>query len=660
LKTVLNTYTLTLVLILIPFFSASAQVDTTRTDSVRIDGAIETPPADTLASADSAGQLYKIIPWAYNHSLGSEMVSTDSTLRWQLVPSWTDKKNRDPGVITYRLGSMGRSNAMQINAHEARYQELYWEDIRMNDPVSGTVNWDLIPFNKINKLYSEDKGLSHRSTFYLKQYYINKPLTNLGFTESKFNFRELRFVLSQNFGQKTNAELSYRDLREDGEFDNSDIQGRQVYARVNHQMNNEQLIKFHLMNNNFDNGEPFGYVIPDLETFNFDRFAAVPRQSSAQSEMSATTAAINYYKRKKDTVKVEDNLHAGLFFNSRSREVAQPEDSTFYSVQSVGANVHKWLNLGGAELEGRLSYEQFSNQDLSRSNVLRDSWGILEGEADAAFEPLEFLTLKMGADFKNRTDGFNDFALDLEATLGIGKYSKLSAGVSGGTKMPTIQQLYWSSNQFRGNQNLDNENIQEAHAEFSISPSEQLVVGLRGQLKNIDKAVMVGEDSAFTNISRYNSVSVTPYFDYNSSLFEFSGSIAFHQFRDDVGSFSEPLPLNGNKRMWLKGSAYIKGFLFNRATFIKAGLEGMLSPFRYRAESYNTVLDFWQPLSNDQLLPTFNRLDVDISARVRSIMIVTRFENILDNVAQSGFFETANYPMPQRRFIFGIRVLFRN
>lgn len=646
--------------LLIAAASVQAQVDSLAIDSVAVDTTLEAASTDSVAESDSMEKVFEIIPWSFNHSLNSEIASSDSTLRWKLVPSWVDKMNREPGVITYRLGTLVRSNAAQINAHEARYQELYWEDIRQNDPVSGTVNWDFIPSRKVDKLYKEDTGLNYRSNYFLRQYYLNKPLSALNFTESKFDYRSLEFMVSQNFNQKTNAEISYWDRRGGGEYNNSSIVGRQIYARVYHQLDNQQLLKIHFLNNNYDIGQPFGYAIPDLRTFGFDRFAATPLESQAASNVSASTLSLSYYKRKKDTVRIEDSFHAGLFFNSRGRELDSSQDSTFYQVQSVGANVHKWVDMGSLKLDGSLSYEQFFNKDQIRSNVQQSDWGVLRAEANAKIQPASFVELYGGLTYTNRSDGFSSYAGNVGAKLYFGESAAVDVGVSNGTKIPTIQQLYWRSNLYEGNKNLTDESIQEAHAKLSFFPIEKLEIGIRGQLKNINNAVMVGTDSVFNNISRYNSVSITPYFDFNSTHFELSGSAAYHQFRDDVGSFSQPVPLDVNKRVWLKGSGYIKGYLFKRATYVKAGLAGMIAPFRYRAESYNPVLDFWQPLSNDQFLPVFNRLDVDVSARVRQIVFLLRWENVLDDVAQLGYFETANYPMQQRRFIFGVRVLFRN
>jgi hypothetical protein len=53
-------------------------------------------------------------------------------------------------------------------------------------------------------------------------------------------------------------------------------------------------------------------------------------------------------------------------------------------------------------------------------------------------------------------------------------------------------------------------------------------------------------------------------------------------------------------------------------------------------------------------------MDVEVSARIRWFMMLLTWENVLDQAGQLGYFETVGYPMPERRFKFGIRVLFTN
>lgn len=637
-----------------------AQVDTTAADTIAVDSTGLVQPADSVATdsvaADPSKSLFEVIPWEYHSSLHTDLVSTDSTLRWQVWPNWTYKKNRDPGVISYRLGTIERANAFQIHAQEPRYQRLKWEDVPLSDPVSGTVNWDLIPHHKIKSFYEEDQGLYYDSNYFLKQYYLNKPLTELNYDESKFDFRSLEFLVSRNFSQRTNAEISYWDRRAGGEYSNSNVSGRQIFARVFHQLDHQQALKLNFLNNNYTIGEPFGYVIPDLSNFSFNRFVTSAEEQAAESELKATTISFNYYRRGEDTTRVTDNLHAGLYLNNRGRNLEYSSDSTSYNVRSYGANLRKWLDLNPLRLEGGLSWEFFNSKDRESSNLGRNTWRLFRADAEAVLAPVDFAELTGSVSYQNRSDGHDSNIISAGGSINLGRYLLLKAKISQGTTMPTMQQLYWNSIDFRGDITLFDEEVSEVSAEVALKPFKTLELGVRAQLKEIDNGIMVGADSSFANMPAYQSVSVTPYAEFNNHRFEISGSATLHKFENKT----EAILLDENERIWLKGSAYVKGYLFNRATYVKAGLAGMFSPLQYRAAHYNPVLDFWQPLSDDQLLPSFDRLDVDISARVRWIMFLLRWENVLDDVSQLGYFESAGYPMTQRRFIFGVRVLFRN
>lgn len=639
---------------------ARAQVDTTATDTMAVrpdnfNQVGESMSADTTA-ADSVEDLFKVFPWKYQAPLASEKVSSDSTLRWENWPDWVTKKNRDPGVISYRMGTIQRSNSFLVDAQEPRYLRLKWEDITLNDPVSGIVHWDLMPQHKLKSVYEKDTGLYHETSYYLRHYYLNNPLTKLNYDESKFDYRSLEFTVSQNFSQRTNIEASYWDRRGGGEYSNSNVSGRQIFARVFHQLDHRQALKLGFINNKYTIGEPFGYAIPDLALFPFDRFTASPNASNVDSELKATTLSLNYYRRGADTTEVTDDLHAGFYLNNRGRSLEYSSDSTFYEVRSYGVNARKWVDLHLLKLEAGASYELFTLKDPERSNLSRDRWGQMLADGRIVLAPFDLLELTGSASFQQRSDGFDAHRLGIEGEIALGRFLSLSAKASQGTIMPTPQQLYWSSNQYQGTPSLVNEEIKEVSAGIAIRPVEALELGIKGQLKEIENGIMVGADSSFTNISPYQSISATPYINFNSRWLEISGSATYHQF-ENIGPL---VLLDENERVWLKGSAHIKGYLFDRATYVKAGFAGMFSPFRYQAAHYNPVLDFWQPVSSDQLLPTYNRLDFDLSARIRKIMVVLRWENILDDINQLGYFETAGYPMTQRRFIFGLRVFFRN
>lgn len=645
--------------------SALAQVDSTATPDTLglplqpVPDSLTVSAPDTL-QGDSVEVKFKVTPWEYHALLNAGLAATDSTLRWQLWPSWTYKKNRDPGVISYRLGTIGRTNAQLIDAHEPKYQQLFWEDINLGDPVSGIVNWSYIPHHKVENLYENDRGTMHRTTFYLNEYYLNEPLTRLNYNESSFDTRSLEFVVSRNFGQKTNAEISYWDRRDGGEYNNSGVVGRQIYARVSHQLDKQQELKLNFLNNKFDNRLPFGYVIPaDPSLFNFDRFEANANESSASADRGSTIIGLNYYRRPADSTKTTSNLHAGIFTNYVKREVTYSADTTFYNVQVLGTNIRKWQQLGPVNVEGAASYNYFLNKDETQSNLVTDNWGLFKTEAKAEIEPVIFFTLGGHAGYRSRSDGYSDYTIGVEAKVSFADRLNVSAEISSGKRMPTPQQLYWQSNEFQGNPDLTEETIQALQGKIDFKPFAGSTVGVKAQLKQIDDGIIVGNDSTFTNSNEYGSLSTTGFFEYNSTHFELSGSATYHQFGNFLKSRAEVLPVDETERIWFRASAYVKGYLFNRATYVKGGLAGMITPQTYQPARYYPSLDYWQSAGSD-FIPSFNRLDVDVSARIRSIVVLLRYENVLDDLVQQGYFETAGYPQTQRRFIFGIRVLLRN
>lgn len=645
--------------------AAWAQVDTTHTrvDTVITDSTIIKPvslksPRDTSSfSKKKKKPLFKVVPWEFHAPIGAELTDTDSTMRWQGWPGWSYKLNRDPGVISYRLGTSIRTNAVQRYAHEPSQQQLYWEDISLNDPVSGTLNWMEIPQHKIGYVYNQDLGTEYRTTYYLRQYYLNKPLSRLIYSESKFSYRDLEFEVSHNLSQRTNVELSYWDRRTGGEYSNSTISGRQIYGKISYQLSHRRYLKLNYINSNYDIGQPFGYLSSDLRRFAFDRYSATAVERSASSKKISNLLAIHLYQRSADSTKAIDNFHAGLYYRGFERSLTYSADTTGYKVQLVGVSAKKWWNIGGLSLEGTGSYEQFFNKTTNHG-IPDSNWWLLKTEGRVSLDFTPIIDVDGIGAFHLRGDGFQSYRLSATSDISVGGFT-LSPGVSTGSTMPTPQQLYWNSTEYSGDESLSNEKILEAHATLSYHFNPDTKIGIRAQHKDISNGIMV-MDSTFTNVSSYASQSATAFFDWDLTHFEFSGSATAHRFADSYMEPSGTIPMSPDKRVWLKGSAYWKGYLFHRATYVKAGVAGMMSPFRYQADHYNPVLDTWQPVSDDQYLPVYNRLDVDISARLRWIMFSLRWENVLDDVNQLGYFETAQYPMSGRRFIFSVRALFRN
>ncbi len=114
-------------------------------------------------------------------------------------------------------------------------------------------------------------------------------------------------------------------------------------------------------------------------------------------------------------------------------------------------------------------------------------------------------------------------------------------------------------------------------------------------------------------------------------------------------------------RYWNRANIHWKGYLFNRATYVKTGFTGTWVPLSYRAPTYDPAMDHWtawNPAS--ALIPAFMRLDWDLSARVRNAFVIIRWEHLNQNAGQFGYQEVAGYPMPGRQLRFGLRVILRD
>ncbi|HEX6981430.1 MAG TPA: putative porin [Balneolaceae bacterium] len=641
----------------------AAQIVSSDIDSVIIDTSLIRPvPVFTveemLEQEDTDTTFFEVIPWEFHAPLGARITATDSTLRWQFWPDWTFKLNREPGVITYRMGTKIRTNVVQRFAHEPRHQQLYWEGILLNDPVSGILNWMLVPQHKISAFYGQDLGTQYRSRFYLRQYYLTKPLSRLIYSESEFDNRDLQFEVSHNLSRRTNIQVSYWDRRAGGEYPNSNVTGRQIFAKVSHHLSNKRYLKLNFINNKATVGRPFGYIMADMTSFGFDRFQTSARQPSAESIEISSLLALNFYQRD-DTLDAVDDLHASVYYRTTNRRMNYAIDTTAYKVKSLGFTSRKWWEIGNLSAEAGFNYAYFFKKETPYPTLQNSNWGLLKGEGRFSYDLFSIFELKGGAGWQYRSDGFQQYRLTFNPQIDIGNFV-LRTGVSTGTIMPTPQQLYWQSEEYSGNLGLRNEQIQEANLSLSYYFTPDTHVGFRVQHKDISNGIMVNNDSLFVNVPDYASQSATAFFEWKSTHFEFETSATIHQFNNSYFEPLQPIPLLPEERLWLKAGLYWKGYVLNRAAYIKVGASGMMSPFRYQADHYIPVLDYWQPLSDDQLLPTFNSLDLHLSARVRSLLFVLQWKNVLDEFTQPGYFETAYYPMSQRHFMFSVRALFRN
>jgi len=626
---------------------------------------VDTVSADTLNGADEAPEPEPeeepsfITVWEYENLHGFTTQQTDSTLRWVNALSLTHLYSRHPDAITYRVGTLGRMDGIDYRTYENRHFEAEMDGMRIADPLTGAVNWNRVPTHKIISMADSDYGPVYRTDIRLRDHYLVQPRTYLNFDEGSYRYRNLEFSATHNINPETNIELSFWDRRDGIGYSRSQAEGSQVVFKGYHQLSNRWLLRAGYVNNSMEQDQSFGYVLEDPSLFPFNPFTAQPNQGAAFSEEGSKDFYMQTHFRADSSRSVETQF--GIHYQSDERSAQFNVDTVATDFRNVELFARQ--KLGNEQMGLTATARPFFLENRT-DQLTRSRWLGIRGELDGEVSTGGF-TISAHGGGTYRDDSQYDFYSGTR--LRWSPFRDFSLSVFGGysNRMQDIQALYWQSNTFAGNADLQNEQSLTAGVETRIGLGRYFSVIGRADIRETENAAFVALDSdtegSFVTIDPYTSLSAMGQLNLESTLFEGMASATYKSF-ESVGSsnpINQGLHASGD-RVWLKGNFYWKNYLFNRATFVKAGIIGMYSPNFMRTAEYIVPLNRWQHGTQPLLNPPYSRVDIDVSARIRWFMLLIRWENVFDRVTQPGYFETPGYPMPEQRFIFGLRVLFTN
>lgn len=636
-----------------------AQVDSTRIDSVQTDSAavnsarIDTAVsgADTLSADTTQARFadFEFKPWQDDIPMGYRQVSNDSLLRWLLWADLVEFQNRWPGVISYRLGGLGRQHALQINGHDPGYQQLSWQGIPMNDPVSGGIKWNQVPHHKIKSIEQRVEGIEYQADFSLKKHHVLKPKSRIHYDEGKHNYRSMEFLITQNVTKKTNVEISYWDRRDGESYERDQYQGRQIYSRVTHELDSSRQLNLAFLHNGADLEQSYGYRLTQI----FNRFSASPFEGNANSEDRQSILRLDYKKRQKQSGHY--TLRSSLYYTFNRQLTSYSLDTTESRARSVGGFIQAAKKWGALDISGSAN---LAFMDLSGISLSNRSGMDANATFGVSYRPVDWATIRL--------IGETDYAFDRWAekvTAGVtAEVGLLEADLWGafGYELPTLQQRYWESRTIETTTQLSNAYVEAGGGRLQLSADNRWKIGAEASVKEIRNGIFLTGDSTYTNRETYLVLSGNAFAELNTRHWEVKTSVTGSMYETFFADRVIQRMTITDPAIWARGSVHWKGYVIDRAAYIKSGVYGMFSPMSYRPAYYQPELNSWQ-LSNSQVpLPWFYRVDVDLSARVRSIMVLMRLENALDGLGQAGYFETATYPMPGRRFMFGLRVVLTN
>ena len=571
-------------------------------------------------------------------------VSTDSTFRWTQLRDAGEWFSRRGDVLTGNLGGYGRSTAVMgmsgINSGSIR-----WYGVSLTNPVTRQWNTAKLPIDHTAAVYEQSIS-QYELILDPQSYRIVKPLSAFQFEQSSFNYRVLDGMLAAPVNDKLHFQGTYQGQKEDGRYPRSTFEGRRSLGEFRYDLHPIWTARAFWLYQGAEMDESLGYQLSDPEEFGFDRFRSVPISNNSRSMRRQFITGFHLQHARSapgDGLTISRNVN---------RHEWRSDDTTAHRVVAwglYGSHTFSFRNRISAKPYIDLQHHEVGGNALMLPS---SSYGFLDAGIQLDLTPISMLTLTGKAGFQEAA-GQNGYAIDVGGKVSIPKIADLTA-VYGMSREPQPYVVrYAAANGFTGNTSLNPLNRQSLvlRLEKSDGYVRPFVLLDADQQENI---IALSADSHFVSIDKGQSRTLSAGLSYDRKLFEFSASYAssFNDIYQRVGA--------EQTRQQLQASAFVKGPVLKSAAYLKAGFYYRRLLNDYYAPLWIAEYGMWVHDPQRAEHPAHDRLDLEFSARVRSLIITGRLENTLDGWLQKGYFDVLPYPMPSRRFRFGLRVVFRD
>lgn len=659
------------ILLLLKIDVSAQLIDTTRamepdsalvafsTDSTMVDSLFQSTLFDSSLTQKKSD--IAIYPWPTKLDFGHFLVASDSLLRWHYASDLADVFAINNLGLPNRSGIQMRSDAFVLGTNTTRFQQLNWEGIPMDEPLSGTPMYEMLPTNKLASLqFSQQSGLQHTS-FTNRTYQVNEPWSSLYFDEADGKYQNLAFSLTRNFNRRHNTELGYKQLRDGSLFRLSQSEANQIFLQNTYDLTQKIQLTQRWFSNQTKVDEPFGYAFTDAALFNFNPFSSNPNQNARQ-ELNLSMHSFGV-KLRSDSVSAA-HTHLQFYLKNTTRALSVAADTIDYKVREFGLSSTNNLTLPNAlgELKSSSVFRFFRPDGTFLSQNLTEKW------IDVSFKTTWQKALKkalgklsVGAELGYTTlaDNYQTYAIHAGIyDIKIPFFGQLSTSTYQRTDAPNWVELQRSA-----------EPILASTFQLSRFKSQGVDIRLHKRLNNfwfiqastaykqtLDLPKLQGLYLDASNESTWGSLETIA----GSFALHWQATTFYAKYQTDFYRISEK---NGNyedQRLLSTSQVGWKNYAFNKATYIDFSVELRNEVLPFYGQTRDPLTHLWQLQNTDQIPAYTSVLDFRLSARLRSIMILVRYENTLDAQAQLGYFETLGYPAPARRLLFSVRALFKN
>ncbi len=574
---------------------------------------------------------------------GQREVSNDSLLRWQQWRDLGEWSSRQFDHLSWSLGGLGRSSAIYTSWATPNSDRLRWNGILLNNPITGQFNPSEVPFDQIATMRSGLSGWSLQP----RRYSVSKPLTYVSYEQGKDQARVLDAELALPVTDNIKFQASYQGTKEVGNYARSEMMGRRSTGHMEISLGSNWRLSPFWLYQGAEMEESLGYVFDEPDDFSFDRFRAQARSGNTRSMRRLMLSGIHIHtagSSQEEGLRLYRKLHRFEWRGPDAHWVRSVE----WGMSATQALIrNKWIELR--------PFVDLSSLELERDPVgAKPEQGIhYRVGSNIGAKPVSFLSLHAAAEAGGWADR-SGRALEAGLQVDLPYGAKVDAQLLSSTVPRQLGS--WLGQVGANGEGLA---IDPQYTALDLRLGRYTGVwryALGYRVSRSDGDLFMKTDQTVEAITGLESQYSFVNLEYHSDSWEFG---AHHRLLTILTS-DQPMDPNHHRdeqRFQLFG--YWKGPVIKSAAYLKMGFIYTQHLSDFYAPIWYAKQGLWiQGL--DQRVPAFNRLDLELAARVRSMILTAKLENTLDGWTQKGYFETLPYPQYGRHLRLGLKVIFRD
>jgi hypothetical protein len=627
-------------------------------DSVAVSIPVEAP-TDTTALVQtmvSSAPLFAVYPVVAMRLPGAQEILTDSIVRWEQWLEYGAFLSSRDEVHSYRLGAYGRTDLFLNAGIGGRLMEVRLEGMQWKNPVTGQPRIADIPLERIGLVQQITVGSRELHDIQLGTLYSGKPVTRIGFMQTAYELRNTDARVSNMLNHRSGFELAYQGENNAAEFRRMATESRQMSARYFRHINSNWFTQAVMMYTGTEHQHSGGYLLPSLEGFNFSRFFANPLLQSADSRIRTTQAQLSVTRTAPlEGLALNESVSRFAVYYDRYKRTFQDNGFAFgYSIHQGHAVAEHTLNSRWAMVHGRLN--AYASRVDPQSDLTIAGWLGYRMEVNSELRPGFGVVVPASLQLDGRSDGYQTVTIQTGVDWHLLNTVRVKVLLSSGHHMPEIGWLY-SQGYVEPNAGLKSMIYSRGSVQLGVgNPVTGLYLSASGSAMQADHFTLLAPDLTYKQISGINQFTGALNAQWNHENWETKTSLSVLAWKGVAGSLLSEVGTPISSRT----SVHWKGYVLSKAAYIKTGLTGVVIPSAVKTPMFHEPIDDWTFTPSDRVVPANARVDLDLSARVRNVIFLMAYENLLQGVGQLGYYETVPYPMPSRRFRFGLRVVFIN